>query len=729
MIRQFPNATLLILSLALLPTGALSHAAETPARPDLVVTDFESEHYEGWQPEGEAFGPGPARGTLPGQMPVTAFHGQRLVNSFFRGDQSIGRLISPPIRLERPWINFLIGGGGYPGETCINLLVDGKVVRTATGPNTQPGGSEELQPVSWAVAEFHEQTAVLQIVDQRRGGWGHISVDHIVQSDRKAAPIFVALERQLTVNDSCLIVPVTNTTRQGNSVCLGIYAGKTLVQNFKIALPQQGDASWQVAYPLQPFALQGQEITVKPVDGRQLPEEYQPAFEQIMIGPPSAGLASSDYAEPYRNQFHASTRRGWNNDPNGMVYYNGVYHLYYQYNPFGISWGNMHWGHFESPDLVHWNERPIALVQNTVNDMAFSGSGFVDITNSAGLGEKTLFIAYTSTGRGECLAASHDGGLTFQELKENPVVKHQGRDPRVFWYEPERKWVMAVYNNEPCAETRAIAPAEGNENRANANITFWESKNLKQWTRTGAFTDADRNAVYECPELFELPVEETAGDTRWVLYGAQNRYFIGQFDGKTFHKESGPHGRSRAAFYAAQTFNHSPGGRRIQIGWVRTASYLDRFPNQMTSQSFSLPQELSLHRTAQGLRLFLTPVAEARNLRSDLLAEGQDLTPAAANELLQNCREELSEVLIEYSERGTHKLLINGLDASFEGASARILTDRTFNEIYAQHGEFYEVRRREPSAFDSHTTQIGRQEQGTIRRLQVFRLKSIWHVP
>jgi hypothetical protein len=167
-------------SLAVLAWTSLGAAAE---RADLLIADFEGKDYGDWKTTGEAFGPGPAPGTLPGQMPVSGYKGKGLVNSFYGGDRSTGTLISPPLTIDRKYINFLIGGGKHPGETCINLLLDGKVVRTATGPNDQPGGSEHLDWHTWDVSDLAGKMVVIQIVDQHTGGWGHINIDHIVQSD------------------------------------------------------------------------------------------------------------------------------------------------------------------------------------------------------------------------------------------------------------------------------------------------------------------------------------------------------------------------------------------------------------------------------------------------------------------------------------------------------------------------------------------------------------------
>jgi fructan beta-fructosidase len=719
---------------------ALAHAsslfAQAPTRPDIVIADFEGETYGGWKVEGEAFGPGPTRGTLPRQMKVEGFLGQGLANSFHGGDKSVGKLMSPGFTIERKFITFLIGGGGWANETCLNLIVDSKVVRSATGNNQQPGGSERLGPAAWEVTEFAGRQARLAIVDARTGGWGHINVDHIVQSDSNAAPVAAAaptpvvatvpLAKTLTVTGSHLLVPIANYARGDNVVLLGIYDGDRLVQNFTASLPRDSDAFWLAAYPLEHFGLQGKQIKIAPADNGRAPEACRASFDRIKIGSAAEALSPSDYTQPYRNQFHVSTRRGWNNDPNGMVYHDGKYHLYYQHNPFGIFWGNMHWGHFESTDLIHWEEKPIALFQKTVKDMAFSGGGFVDFNNSAGLGKNTLFIAFTSTGRGECLAYSKDGGLTFTELPENPVVKHKGRDPKVIWYQPEQKWVMVVFGDEPCAETAASPQTAGPAGRVNGHLAFWESKNLRQWTRTGAFTDPDRMAVFECPELFELPVTGKPGESRWILLAAQNRYFIGQFDGKTFRKESGPLGTPHGVFYAAQTFSDVPDQRRIQIGWVRTDSFQQQFPNQVVNQSFTLPHEMTLRETGEGLRVFFSPVKETEKLRGEVIAEGKDLTVAQANAMLQKCQGELTEVEIEFAAAGPRELTLNGIDASFTGRAARIFTDRTFNEIYADGGISYEVRKRLTKNLGSTETLLKAADGATIRTLRIFRLKSIW---
>ena len=159
----------------------------------------------------------------------------------------------------------------------------------------------------------------------------------------------------------------------------------------------------------------------------------------------------SFYKEPLRPQFHFSQKIGWNNDPNGMVYHNKEWNLFFQHNPYGIKWGNMHWGHAVSKNLVHWEQLPIAIYNKKRDDAAFSGSAIIDLDNTAGwkTGKNDCMVAaWTSTGRGECISYSNDNGRTFQEFEGNPVIKHNGRDPKIIWYKPNQHWVMAVFGGD-----------------------------------------------------------------------------------------------------------------------------------------------------------------------------------------------------------------------------------------------------------------------------------------
>jgi sucrose-6-phosphate hydrolase SacC (GH32 family) len=440
-------------------------------------------------------------------MDVSGYRGHGLVNSFYKGDQSIGTLDSPPFTIARRYINFLIGGGKNGTDTAINLLVEGKAVRTATGPNDKPGGSERLDWQTWDVSELEGKTARIQIVDRATGGWGHINVDDITQSDRR----------------------------------------------------EQEEVS-----------------------------------------------AAELYNETYRPQFHFTPRANWTNDPNGLVYYAGEYHLFFQHNPTGINWGNMTWGHAVSPDLVHWKQLDNAIEPDKLGTI-FSGSAVVDWENTAGFQkgpEKTLVAIYTAAGgtnpesKGvpftQCLAYSSDRGRTWTKYAGNPVLAHiaaENRDPKVVWHAPTRRWIMALF-------------LDGNE------YALFSSPDLKQWTRLQSITMKDCG---ECPDFFEIPVEGGRGEKKWVLTAANGHYLIGAFDGQRFTPEAGPLVPDYGAnYYAVQSYSDIPAsdGRRIQIAWMNGGSY----PQMPFNQQMSFPCTLELRHTDEGLRLYRWPVREIERL-------------------------------------------------------------------------------------------------------------------
>ncbi|MBX9580690.1 MAG: glycoside hydrolase family 32 protein [Gemmataceae bacterium] len=599
----------LLLALAV-ASGGLRPPLAGADRPDVVVADFEGDRYpDGWKTTGTAFGDGPARGTLPGQMAVTGYLGKGLVNSFRGGDPSTGTLTSPEFKLERKYVNLLVGGGKHPGKTCVDLLVGGKVVRTATGPNDRPGGSERLDWVTWDVAEFEGQPAVIRVVDGETGGWGHVNVDHITLSDTKkeAGPV----RRTFTVDQPYLHLPVKNKAPMRR---VKLVVGGRTVREFDIELATDGQPDWVAFAEVGPF--KGKELTVETV----LPAGSK-ALDALALAadvPDAANL----YRERHRPLFHFTSRRGWLNDPNGLVYHNGEWHLFYQHNPFGVEWGNMHWGHAVSKDLVRWQELGEALYPKGMDDMAFSGSAVVDQGNTSGWGTKEkppLVLAYTSTGRGECMAYSTDDGRSWTEYEKNPVVEHQGRDPKLVWYEKGKHWVMAVYD----------------EHDKKQWIAFYTSPDLKAWTFASRI-----DGFFECPDLFERQVGlEAGGGTKWVLYGADGKYLLGDFDGKTFTPDSEEKKQLwYGNFYAAQTFDNGPPDkygrpRRVQIGWTRGA----KFRGMPFGQQMAVPVELGVGKSdgksflPAGSWLVARPVHEVNNLHDgkpvvEITAEGDELT-------------------------------------------------------------------------------------------------------
>jgi len=459
---------------------ALAVLSPASAAEDILVNDFEAADYGDWKVKGEAFGKGPAKGTLGGQMHVSGFEGKGLVNTFLGGDRPTGKLTSPEFTIERDYIKFLVGGGGHKGKTCMNLLIDGEVVLSATGPNLQPGGSEFLNWENWDVKQYKGKKAILEIVDAASGGWGHINIDQISQSNAKAekkpAPApprrpggspHPETTQEIEITGKYIIFPVSNRGQRGRTT---IYVGEQLVHNLDCDFPPDPDAiDWWAYLDMEEYV--GKTAKVMANAAPEICEMFESSDEIRHLMPL--------YDEALRPQFHMSQMRGWNNDPNGMCYYDGQYHFFWQCNPAGRNWANMYWGHATSPDMVHWTEQKRALrsfggdVENRHPKMAvrncFSGSGNVDLNNAAGWqkgDEKTIVLAFTDTGCGEALAYSTDRGKTWTYYEGNPVITHRGRDPKLMWYEPGKHWVIAVYDEKP---------------EFGRNIAIYTSKDLKQW--------------------------------------------------------------------------------------------------------------------------------------------------------------------------------------------------------------------------------------------------------
>ena len=410
------------------------------------------------------------------------------------------------------------------------------------------------------------------------------------------------------------------------------------------------------------------------------------------------------YKEPLRPEFHFTCRRGWNNDPNGLMYLAGQYHLFFQHNPYGVRWGNMHWGHAVSTDLVHWRELPIALYPRGEDDFPFSGSGVVDHENTSGWGKNgrpPMVIAFTSTGRGECIAYSQDDGVTWKEFEGNPVVKHNGRDPRLLWYPQTRRWVMAVYSERP--GTDAASPKQGIAFYSSADLNFWQERS---WIE----------GYFECPDLFPLPVDRDANRVKWVLSCAGGYYSIGEFDGSRFVPESprlpapadgnlNTQGEFGPVFYAAQTFGNHPEGHRVQIAWGRVDA-----PDSPFTQLMSFPTTLSLQTTSEGVRLCREPVDAIRSLRthtSDFPAGPLTTAPLLAElkgeawdiELVIGIGCNLYPVVLsiggdEYVYQPASQMLCSPKGAMLiplndERLQLRVLVDRTTVEIFGDRGQTY----------------------------------------
>ncbi|MDO4165196.1 MAG: DUF4980 domain-containing protein [Bacteroides sp.] len=321
--------------------------------------------------------------------------------------------------------------------------------------------------------------------------------------------------------------------------------------------------------------------------------------------------------DTFRPLFHHTPLYGWMNDPNGMFYKDGEYHLYFQHNPYGSMWGNMNWGHSSSKDLVNWEHHPVAIQPNGLGTV-FSGSSVVDKENTAGFGKDAVIAIYTSAGASQMqsLAYSTDNGMTFHIYEKNPIITSdkECRDPNMFWHAKSGKWILI------------LAAALEKE------MWIYSSPDLKHWTKESSFGKGygAQEGVWECPDLMELPVRGT-DQTKWVLVcnlnpggifgGSATQYFVGDFDGKKFVCDSKPqvtkwmdYGKDH---YAAVSWSNSPAGRHTVIAWMSNWQYANNVPTQQYRSANSLPRDLELYDGGDGeLYLAVTPAPEVETLRS-----------------------------------------------------------------------------------------------------------------
>jgi fructan beta-fructosidase len=356
--------------------------------------------------------------------------------------------------------------------------------------------------------------------------------------------------------------------------------------------------------------------------------------------------------EQYRQAYHFTPKHNWMNDPNGLVYYQEEYHLFYQYHPFGPQWGPMHWGHAVSKDLVHWEHLAIALAPDE-NGMIFSGSTVVDWKDTSGFfnGKSGLVAIFThhdtdpnskKPREWQSLAYSLDKGRTWIKYRHNPVLVNEEkidfRDPKVFWHEQTNKWIMVLAAGD-CME-------------------IYSSPNLKEWHFESSFEghSGEKFGVWECPDLFKLPVVGHPEQTKWVLlvshgdspYGSRTQYFVGDFDGHSFTNSCSDHKvkwlDSGKDNYAGVTWSDMADGRRIYIGWMSNWRYANETPTQGWRGAMTLPRELFL--TSKDL-LIQKPIKELENLRDEHIhIKNQLLAPD--KDLLANLQGTTCEIIAEF---------------------------------------------------------------------------------
>ena len=374
-------------------------------------------------------------------------------------------------------------------------------------------------------------------------------------------------------------------------------------------------------FPLSLSAYKGQHISI---DIQGLPESSL-CWKELKMSD-SFDMTNK---EKFRPVYHHTPAYGWMNDPNGMFYKDGVYHLYFQYNPYGSMWGNMHWGHSTSTDLTHWNYEGVALAPDAWGAI-FSGSCVVDKENTAGFGKDAVIAFYTSAKpspwgdvQSQSMAYSLDNGKTFTKYEHNPILtstERDFRDPKVFWYAPGKHWVMMLAVGQ--------------------HMEIYSSVNLKEWKKESEFgaMQGAHGGVWECPDLVEVKVEGTS-QKKWVLIcnlnpggpfgGSAAQYFVGSFDGKEFVNESPTQtkwldwGKDNYATvtwsnnYATVTWSNAPEGRCIALGWMSNWQYANNIPTLQYRSANTIARDLTLYRSGEELYLKSTPSAEIKKARTD----------------------------------------------------------------------------------------------------------------
>ncbi len=526
-----------------------------------------------------------------------------------------------------------------------------------------------------------------------------------------ASPPALAQSKQLRATDRYLNVPIG---RQTKLRIFTIDDGNGVQRTVPLQLAEDTVDYW-IYLDISQF--KGKIITISG-------PATQPAFDRMYQ---AAAIRDADrmYKEANRPQFHFTPKRGWNNDVNGPIYYNGQYHLFWQAFPFGVEWdtGFMYWGHATSKDLIHWTELPPALMLDRLGS-PWSGSSLIDHRNAAGFGKDALVLVYTAYDREtkkqvQSLAFSTDNGVTFTRFEGNPVLDTNAevgskdtRDPHVFWYAPTQQWVMVLFEKD--------------------GLSIFNSSDLKHWTRKSHMKE-----FAECPDLFELPVDGDARHTNWVIHGGSSAYRIGTFDGMTFTPESpelryaeGKTARGADLLYAAQSFAEMPDARRIQMAWGRI-----REQDMPFTQMILFPTEFRLVTTPDGLRMVASPIHELDLLHgkhhswSALTAANVDAKLGTVKPGPLDVRMEAklpSDGALTLQYQGTDLVTLHAADVPEGHGSVQVLIDKAVAEVFVDGGRRYIVR--ELPASDSRNG-LSCKMEGTgasLQHVDVYELKSMW---
>lgn len=424
---------------------------------------------------------------------------------------------------------------------------------------------------------------------------------------------------RVTGEGKYLILPIQENIDDAK---INVIVDNEIVKTFYARLAKS-KTDYTVPFDLTPYEGKNVELMIETPQGRSSVREAK--GDACWKGLSVSDTFDTANREKYRPAYHHTPLYGWMNDPNGMFYKDGKWHLYYQHNPYGSKWQNMTWGHSVSTDLVNWEHLPLAIEPDGLGAI-FSGSCAIDRENTAGYGENAVVAMYTSAAKSQIqsLAGSKDGGLTFEKYSGNPVLplESEARDPNMFWNPETKEWTLI------------LAHALDHE------MLIFTSPDLKAWTLQSAFGKGlgAQEGVWECPDLFELNVPGSK-KSKWVLIcninpggpfgGSAAQYFIGDFDGKTFRADTDRNGNVPTKWmdygkdhYATVSWSDAPDNRRVVIGWMSNWEYAAEVPTQQFRSANTLPREMKLFKGADGdLYLASAPASELLGLRGAAIAE------------------------------------------------------------------------------------------------------------
>jgi fructan beta-fructosidase len=473
------------------------------------------------------------------------------------------------------------------------------------------------------------------------------------------------------------------------------------------------------------------------------------------------------YKEKYRPQFHFSPKINWTNDPNGLLYYKGQYHLFYQHNPFGNVWGHMTWAHAVSKDLIHWKHLPIAIPEEN-NVMIFSGTCVADINNTRGFGKGgkvPLVAVYTGhiegVNQSQHIAYSLDDGITWTKYNNNPILdlqKKDFRDPKIFWYAPKKYWVMCL-----------MLPVEH-------VVQFYSSTNLINWKHLSDFGPVgDTSGVWECPDLTQVPVESNKGKKKWLLQMSMNasmQYYVGEFDGIRFINENPADKIMRPDYgpdyYAAICYGQLPAAHLpTAIGWVNNWNYANDIPTTPWKGAMSIPRTLSVKKVNNEWLLIQKPVEKIKELGrlvymdKNIILEKPLLLPVKTQQCMIELKASPSAnavMGIKLAAGNNHELIISynaankmlSLDRSktanqsfnkkyesinrFEAPldlinnqlQLTIFFDNSIVEVFANNGERVLTAQLFPDNTDSQIELFSNNSSATIHSCFVYNMKTVW---